>query len=43
MNRPPLFFRIWMRLHEESDEIGDRLVLLVCAGAALLYAVGAFA
>jgi hypothetical protein len=32
--------RLWMYLHAEAEDIGDRLVIIVVCGVALLYAVG---
>lgn len=37
MNR---IFAIWQLLHDEAEEIGDRLVIVAVCVVAVLYAVG---
>lgn len=39
MTRIPRLTR-WVMWHTDSDTLGERLVCLVCAAAALLYACG---
>lgn len=35
----PRVTRAWMRWHADSETIGDRVVILVCVAAVLLFAV----